>query len=259
MGRTIGGGLVVATVVAAIGCAGGTPQEMAPAIAPNLGAQAVYERFVEALGGRDAMELYEQSTATGTFSMPSQGINGDLLVQAMAPNLLAIEVNIPAIGVVRQGFDGEVGWSMNPMTGPMVLEGAMLDQLRQQADFLGPLNMQAYVDSADVVGEEEFDGRACQNVRLVTKWGEEYFEYYDVATGLMAGSIRTQEGPMGAMEQTTIVSEYQEFGGLLVPTKTVQRTMGMDQVITVTNVSFEPIDPSVFALPKQIQSMVGQP
>jgi hypothetical protein len=246
-------------MVVVAGCAGGAPEEVAPAIAPGLGAQAVYERFVDALGGREAMEQYQQTTATGTFSMPSQGINGDLQVQAMAPNLLAIEVNIPAIGIVRQGFDGEVGWSVNPMTGPMVLEGTMLDQLRQQADFLGPLNMQAYVDSADVVGEEQFDGRACQKVRLVTKWGEAYFEYYDVATGLLAGTIRTQDGPMGAMEQTTIVSEYQDFAGLLVPTKTVQQTMGMEQIITVTDVSFEPIDPSVFALPKEIQSMVGQP
>lgn len=256
MGRRTWTGLTAAAVLALAGCAGGAAQEAAPAIAPNLGAQAVFVRYVEALGGRAALERYQHSTAIGVFALPSQGIDGDLEVKGMAPNKMAIRVNIPAIGTIRTGYNGEVGWSMNPMVGPMLIEGRMLDQLRQQADFKGPLNIQAYVDSAEVVGEEQFDGRACQKVRLVTKWGEEYFEFYDVATGLMAGSIRTQESPMGPMEATTVVSDYQDFGGVLVPMKTVQRMMGMEQVITISSVVYDPIDPSAFELPAEIQALV---
>lgn len=256
MGRRMRAGWAVGAIVALAGCAGGAPEEVAPAVAPGMGAQAVYQRFVEALGGRAALEQYTSTTVTGTFAMPAQGISGDLQVSAMAPNLLAIQVNIPAIGVVRTGFNGEVAWTVNPMMGPMVLEGMMLDQMRQQADFLGPLNMQAYVDSADVVGEETFEGRTCHKVRVVTKWGESYSEFYDVETGLLAGTIRTQEGPMGAMESTSIISDYKDFGGILVATKTVQRTMGMEQIISVANVMYDPVDPSVFALPKEIQALV---
>ena len=256
MGRRIRTGLVAGAVLALAGCAGGAREEVAPAIAPGLGAQAVYQRYVEALGGRAALEQYSSNTAIGEFSMPAQGITGDLEVHAMAPNLLAIRVEIPGIGVVRTGYNGEVAWSVNPMMGPMVLEGLMLNQMRQQADFKGPLNIQAYIDTAEVVGEENFDGRPCQKIRLVTKWGEEYFEYYDVATGLLAGNVRTQEGPMGAMEATTIITDYQDFGGILVPTRTVQQVMGMEQIVSVTSVTYEPVDPSVFALPKEIQALV---
>jgi hypothetical protein len=249
----------VGTGLALAACAGGAPQDVTPAIAPTLGAHAVYERFVEAAGGRTAMQQYESSKATGKFSLPAQGINGDLEVSAMAPNKLAIRVNIPGIGIIRTGFNGEVGWSINPAVGPMVLDGIMLEQLRQQADFLGPLNMEAYVDTAEVVAEETFDGRLCQKVRLVTTWGEEYFEFYDVATGLLAGNIRTQESPMGAIEATTVVSDYRDFGGLLVPTKTVQQVMGMEQIFTISDVTYDMVDPAVFALPKEIQALVEQP
>lgn len=256
-GRKVFGAMTTGVALALIGCAGSAPETVAPAIAPNLGAQAVYVRYVEAVGGRAAMEQYEFSTASGSFALPAQGINGDLTVMAMAPNNLAIRVNIPGIGIIRSGFNGEVGWNINPAVGPMLLEGNMLNQMRQQADYLGPLNLHMYVDSADVVAEEDFEGRPCQKVRLVTKWGEEYFEFYDVETGLLAGNIRTQEGPMGALEATTVVSDYQDFGGLLVPTRTTQRVMGMEQIFTISDVNYEPIDPAVFELPKEIQALIG--
>ncbi len=256
--RQITAGLTLAVATALAGCAsGGTAvREAAPPVAPRFEAHAVYERLIEVTGGRAALERYASTRAVGEFSMPAQGLRGDLEVFAAAPNKLFIRVNIPGFGMVRNGFDGEVGWSINPAVGPMVLEGTMLEQMRQQADFLGPLNMQAYIDSARVVEEAEFAGKMCQKVRLVTKWGEEYFEFYDVATGLPVGVIRTQESPMGGVEATTVLSDFEDFGGILIPTTTVLTTMGVDQIITVTAVEFDTVDPSVFGLPKEIQALV---
>jgi hypothetical protein len=165
-------------------------------------------------------------------------------------------VDIPGFGTVRNGYDGTVGWSINPAMGPMVLDGNQLAQMRQQADFFGPLNIEAYVDSAEVVGEEQFEGKTCQEVRVVTKWGEEYVEFYEVATGLAVGSIRSQESPMGAMETTTVLSDYKDFGGILAPSRMVQRVMGMEQIITVTAIDYDAVDPAVFALPDEITALL---
>jgi hypothetical protein len=250
-------GLALVAVMAAAGCAkGGGTAEVAPAIAPSLAAHAVYERMVEAVGGRAALEQYTSSRAVGEFSLPAQGIQGNVEVFTAAPNYFLLEVDIPGIGTVRSGYDGEVGWSVNPATGPMILEGNQLHQFRQQADFLGPLNVEAYIDSASVVEETEFDGKMCQKVRVVTKWGEEYFDFYDVATGLPAGSIRTQESPMGAMEATTVVSDYKDFGGILGASRIVQSVMGMDQIITINTIEYETVDLAVFELPDEIKAMM---
>ena len=257
--KRISGYLLLAAVAATAGCAAGmSSSDRSNAIAPSLEASDVYTRYVEALGGREALQRYSSSRAVGEFSMPMQGIGGDLEVFAAVPNLMLVRVEITGIGTVRQGYDGEVGWSINPATGSMVLEEMMLDQMRQQADFLGPLGIEAYVDSARVVADTVFDERPCQKVRLVTNWGEEYFEYYDVESGLLAGTVRKQASPMGPLETTTVVSEYQDFGGILVPTMTVQETMGMEQVITVTAVEFDTVDPAVFTLPAEIAPMVGK-
>jgi hypothetical protein len=39
---------------------------------------------------------------------------------------------------------------------------------------------------------------------------------------------------------------------------TKQKMMGLEQVVTITSVSFDPVDPSEFALPPAIQALVGQ-
>ena len=251
------GGLALVAVMAAAGCAkGGATADVAPAIAPSLAAHAVYERMVEAVGGRAMLEQYTSAHAFGEFSLPAQGIQGDVQVFTAAPNYFLLEVEIPGIGMVRSGYNGEVAWTLNPATGPMILEGNQLNQMRQQADFLGPLNVEAYVDSASVVEETEFAGKMCQKVRVVTNWGEEYFEFYDVTTGLPAGSIRTQESPMGAMEATTVVSDYKDLGGVLGATRIVQSVMGMDQIITISAVEYQTVDLTVFEIPAEIKAMM---
>jgi hypothetical protein len=255
--KQVYGGLALATLIALSACAtGGVPAEVAPAVAPSLAAHAVYERLVEASGGRAALERYSSAHAVGTFSVPAQGIEGDFELFSAAPSLFLLHVDIPGFGTVRNGYDGTVGWSINPAMGPMVLDGNQLAQMRQQADFFGPLNMEAYVDSAEVVGEEQFEGKTCQKVRVVTKWGEEYVEFYEVATGLAVGNIRSQESPMGAMETTTVLSDYKDFGGILAPSRMVQRVMGMEQIITVTAIDYDAVDPAVFALPDEITALL---
>jgi len=259
--------LLIAGVAA---CAsGGTPEAAAPApepapapaveaAAPALPAAAdLYDRMIELMGGRAAFEAYTSSKATGTFSMPSQGIEGSLEVYGAAPNLLLVIVDIPGIGTVRQGYNGEVGWTLNPMVGPMVLEGNMLNQMRQQADFFGPLNQEEYIASVETLEITDFDGRPCYKVQVTTVWDEEYFDFIDVETGLGAGSIRSQESPMGAMESTSVISDYRDFGGILTPTSIVQTTMGQDQVLTIESVEFDMVDESVFELPNEIKTMVG--
>ncbi len=148
-------------------------------------ASLLRERHIEGVGGRAALEQYQSSHALGTFEIPGQGIHGSLEVFAAAPNNLLVTIDIPGIGTVRTGYDGEVGWTIHPATGPMVMEGRQLDQIRQQADFIGVLHPERYIASTETVEETEFAGRPTYKVRVVTLWDEEYFEFFDKETGLL--------------------------------------------------------------------------
>ncbi len=244
-------GLVLALPTGALAQAGTSVAQGLPTAAVLL------ERHVAAVGGRQALERPQSSQATGRFEVPAQGIAGSLAINAASPSLLSVTIDIPGIGVIRSGYNGEVGWAMHPAMGPMVMEGRQLDQMRQQADFRDILNSSKYIASRETVEETNFEGRPSYKVKVVTKWDEEYFEFFDKETGLLAGNIRHQESPMGAVEVTTFTQDYTEFGGIKVPTKIVQRLMGQEQRFMIESIEFDSVDPSVFALPEAIRVLVG--
>ena len=52
---------------------------------------------------------------------------------------------------------------------------------------------------------------------------------------------------MGSMETTSYVGDYKAFDGQLIPTKSRQAAMGMEQVLTVKNIEWKIADPAIFA------------
>lgn len=223
--------------------------------APPSGREVI-NRFIEAIGGRDAVLAQGGRHIFMKLEIPAQGMSGDLEVYTQPPNKMLATVSIAGIGEMRQGFDGTTGWMMNPMVGPMVMDSLQLQQMRQNADAYSYLYPDEMIASLETVGTETFEGATCYNVKVTTTWGESYNEFFDTTTGLQVGSRRQQESPMGSMESTTIVSDYRDLDGLKAPFKTVVRTMGVDQVLTVDSAKVVTVPDSVFALPPEIRVLL---
>ncbi len=214
--------------------------------------EEIRERYVNALGGASALRAPKSSHAVGQLEMPAQGISASMEVFAAAPNQLYTTMNLTGVGLITSGFDGEVGWTLNQMVGPVLLEGTTLDQLKQQADFYGVLDPTAHIESFEPTSRKDFEGKACYEVTVVTTWGEQYVEYYEVDTGLLAGNVRSQETQMGAIDATTAIVEYSES------TRVVQRAMGMETILTITSVEYDSVDESVFGIPPEIKALIGK-
>lgn len=240
----LGGTLLGATALPAAG------QDALPS------GREVINRYIEAIGGRQAVLAQSGRHAFGKFEIPAQGMGGTLEIYAQPPNKMFASVTIDPIGEIRNGFDGTTGWSINPMVGPTVLDSVQLQQMRQQADLFSALYPDEYIASLETVGTEPFEGSTCYNVKVTTTWGETYNEYFDTTSGLQIGTRRKQETQMGSMETVTILSDYRELDGVKYPAKTIVRTMGIDQVITVDSAMAVTVPDSVFALPPEIQALI---
>src|SRR3712207_4925228 len=107
-------------------------QAQSPATAGLPAARTLIDRYVQAIGGRDAVLRHSTIRYVGTFEVPAAGVKGDLSVVQAAPNKTAVTMTMPGMGQMLQGYDGSVGWSVNPMQGPRVLEGKELEQLREE-------------------------------------------------------------------------------------------------------------------------------
>ncbi len=197
-------------------------QAASPAPAARAGADAelpsarsVIDRHIGAIGGRAAILARTSTHATGTVAVPSAGMTGSVDIFAARPDRMLFRITLGGIGLIEEGFDGKVGWSLSPMTGPALVQGKELEQRRFESDFLSDLHADSRYQSMTTVEKLEFDGRPCYKLRLVRPGGGEEFEFYDVKTGLKAGEITTRETPMGPITSTTVASDYSQFGPLL--------------------------------------------
>jgi hypothetical protein len=183
-------------------------------------------------------------------------MTGTLDIYGTKPNKTLVKINIGGIGEVMEGFDGKIAWSMSPMTGPRLTEGKELEEKIFDADFYSDLHDEGRYVSMTTVDKALFDGRPCYKVSLIRKSGAEDFDFYDVETGLKAGAIGTRESQMGPMNVTQVHSDYKKFGGLLVPTSMKQSAMGVQQILTLTAIEFDSVDPKVFELPAPIKALL---
>lgn len=239
------GGLLALPAVAPVHAQGALPS-----------GREVVNKFIEAMGGRDVVLAQGGRHMTGTFAIPAQGMSGTLDIYAQPPNKMVAKVTIQGIGEVASGYDGTTAWAVNPMMGPMVLDSLQANQTRQQADFYSALYQDDQIASLETVADTTFEGTAAYKVKVTTTWDESYHEYFDKQTGLMLGSERTQASPMGNIEFVTTVSDWRKIEGMLVPFKSVQRMMGMEQVVTIDSVQVTKVPDSTFVPPPEIQALI---
>jgi hypothetical protein len=228
----------------------GSAQDKLPA------ARAIVDRFVQVSGGRDAMAKHQSRRAVGRISMPAQGVEGDVEILAARPALMRLRMTIPGVGEIQSGYDGKVAWSVNPLTGPMLMQGKSLAQTRADADFDSALHPDTQYTSLETVEKTTFEGRSAYKIRAVRTTGDEDFEYFDVENGLMLGAEVTRESPMGPVKATHITTDYKDFGGVKTASRIVQRLMGTEQIITISDVEYDKVDKTAFDLPPAIQALV---
>jgi hypothetical protein len=235
------------------------PQTTATASALPAG-RAVIDRYVQAIGGRDAVMRHSSIRYLGAFEVPAAGLKGALTVVQVSPNKMAMTADLPGMGQMVSGYNGTVGWSINPMQGPRVLEGKELEQLREDAGPSALLRPADRIRSAETVELTSMNGKPCYKVKITSNSGRETFDCYSTETGLLVGMTGTQESPMGSVSVTTFFDDWKEFGGLKTATKMRQQMLGQEQILTIDRLEFDrPEDVKAVEVPEQIKPLVKKP
>jgi hypothetical protein len=222
-------------------------------------AKEILERYAKAIGGKDAFLKHKSQHATGTVDMPAQGVSGKLEVFASRPNKLLMVMKIQGVGDFNTGYDGKVAWMSSALTGPMLLEGKMQEQISTQADFDHSLHNPSDYKTMEVLGVEEFNGEECYKLKLVHKTGFDSTEFFSTKTALQRGFITTQESPLGPVTATTVVTDYKQFGDLFMPSRISQKAMGAETVMTIDEMEYDKVDPSTFELPADVKALLEKP
>ena len=230
------------------------PPPAAPAKLPGAG--DVFARYRLAIGGEAAIRRYSSRRTAGRFELPAQGIGGAFELLAAAPDRMRIRIDLGGLGTMQRGYDGTIGWAVDPAIGPRIVTGGELDEMVHSADFYYDLHDPKTFKSAEVVERAPFEGRECYAVKVVRPTGFEVVEYYDAATGLLAGFRMNSTSSMGTVPSVvTVLEDYKPFGGVQTATRARQRAMGIESVMIVTAVDYAPLSPDIFVPPAEIQAL----
>ncbi|HEX8433145.1 MAG TPA: hypothetical protein VF625_17790 [Longimicrobium sp.] len=251
MQKSLGRTLTLA--VAALAVVGSAPAAQAQQLPP---ARQIVDRYVEAIGGRQVLGQQRFRHVVGEMSIPAAGITMTVDTRFARPNKYVARVEMPGMGTSLSGYDGTTGWSVNPNTGPQVLAGKELEQTLRQADFDGSMDITKAFPRMETVELANVDGKACHRVRMMTAQSDTVFGCFDVDTGLMSSMDMKQASPMGEMAIQMRMSDYKDFGGAKMATRSTMSVAGQEMVTTVKSVTYEPIADSEFTPPAEIRALI---
>lgn len=209
-----------------------------------------------AMGGLDAYKAIKSVRARGTFEMAAQNLTGTVEIIQARPAQVRLTVSVPGIGTIENGSDGTIAWSMDPMSGPSLMQGKALADAISEAQFDAAFSGPDFVKDATTLEKTTFGPRPAYKLHVVTKFNSESTIYLDAETYFPIGMEKISETPMGSMPTTTSAGEFKKFGGFMQPTVMVQSAMGFDQVIRITSYEYDVVPASAFDLPPAIKALI---
>ncbi|NUL82961.1 MAG: hypothetical protein HUU60_09595 [Armatimonadetes bacterium] len=189
--------------------------------------ESIMDKYIEASGGREAMQAVKSMRLSGKLTIKNQGITGAMEISFKAPNKVFVKQDITGIGSVQQGFDGKTGWAQDPFSGLRDLEGAELEALKREASLESALNWKQHFKKWEYLGEESVKDKKAHKVSFEPKVGKPVVKFFDVESGQLIRQDGWSESPMGEVPVSTYLSDYRKEGNITMPFK---MTASMAQV-----------------------------
>src|SRR5437870_1144170 len=213
-------------------------------------ADQVFERYFQALGGRDRLARLTSFAATGTYSgFNTGGADVPVEIFARAPDQRTQVIHM-AIGDGVKTYNGQNGWVAEEWRPePLVtLTGGNLSGARLDAIMSFPAAIQKAF-SRWQTGSTVIDDRPVQILQGANP-GETPVNLYFDESGLLVRSVRWNKTAVGTVPTQTDYADYREVAGVKMPFRwTVTWTDGQNTIALNDVRSNVPIDAAKFSRP----------
>ena len=198
---------------AALGVA--VAQNAPQAVTPSV--DQILDKYVEALGGRGAIEKLTSRVSKGTFEADQMPGPAAEEIDAKAPNKQYMATDAPGFGLIRRGFNGAVGWEDNPQTGLRDVTGSELAAMKRDADFYEAIKLKDLYPKMTLKGKESVNGHDAYVIEATPSDGPPDTMYFDADSGLLVRTLREVEGPYGKVTVDATFDDYREVDGIKLP------------------------------------------
>ncbi len=217
--------------------------------------ESILARYTKTIDPTGKLATIEGMETQLTMEIAAAGLTAIVTATQRRPNQMLLVVELPAIGEIRQGYDGTTAWASDAMQGPRILTGQEAAIFIDGADFRAMARTPDLFAAMEMADAVEVEGEALECLKLTWKSSRVTTECYSTATGLMVESRALQESAAGVMEVVSRRGDYRAVDGILVSHRATQNLMGMQQVMTTTRVEFGPQPAERFELPPEIKAL----
>lgn len=188
--------------------------EFNKAVDPNLTVESVFDRYIEAIGGQQAVEEINSVYMTAEADIQGQKLNLETKTTTggKSSNIISVAGNV----FQKQVFNGEEGF--------VVAQGQKIpfsdEQIAAAKAEANPFP-ENIAENAILKGIEQVEGKDAYAVAM----NEGTTNYYDMESGLKVQSIKTVSQGGQTMTIPTLFSNYQEVDGVKFPF-TISQSMG---------------------------------
>lgn len=225
------------------------PADPKPAAAlPSV--DQILDKYVQAIGGKAAIEKLTTRVSKGSFEIPAFGASGTAEIYEKAPNKNVAIINVAGFGVVQEGFDGKVGWAQDPQNGLREKAGAELATAKLDAEFLKPIKIKQLYPKIVVKGRDKVGDKEVYVVEATPVESSVETWYFDTQSGLILRQDAERESPQGKQNVQVFLDNYKEVDGIKLPFSLHQITPAFTLDIKIEEVKHNvPVDDAKFVKP----------
>ncbi|MDR0232028.1 MAG: insulinase family protein [Dysgonamonadaceae bacterium] len=209
------------------------PVEKPVAESADVSAEEIIANYINALGGKDAIEKIKDYTIIADMSAMGQMLT--LTQSFKAPNKSLVLMEMNGMLLQRMAFDGSI-MRISGMGGSQeISEGDMVENMKNSLGVAPEMNFieNGYTlsvgDMGEVNGEKAY-------VLTAVRGESKTVIYFDATTGLKVRSVEMADTPMGEMQTVTEYMDYRDVEGVKFPFLMKQNAGGMASDITVKSI-----------------------
>ncbi len=211
-------------------------------------ADAVFEKYLTAAGGADAIKKVTSRVEKGTTSgFGDQHFSIDIF--AKAPDKRMSIMHLPG-GESTTAFDGTVGWLSFPGRPVHMMNAAENAGAGIDSDFYLAVNAKSLRANWKPAPGETIDGHQTNLLVGQTDGQTPVRLYFDASSGLLVRLIRYTETPLGRLPTQVDYADYRDADGAKIPYQWSISRPGNRFTIQVESVQQNvPVDDSKFVAP----------
>jgi len=247
--------LALAALAALCGCRG-APEKAGPAPSPSpdraQAAEALFDKYAEAVGGREAAARIQTYVLKGTFGMTGKAVSLPVEIYFKRPGKSLMVVEVPRVGQLRRGRSGGAGWSQTSFTGVVDDAPSELTEVERDQDVYGQNKLREIYQEVRLESRARLAGRDVYIVEGKPAEGPAEKMLFDVETGLLLRwDIARRVPGRGTVFARVYLDDYREVGGLRVPFTVRYFFDPRELVLRIADAQYNvPLDDAMFERPR---------